>query len=485
MKTLRFVWVFVLLAGCAVGPHYRTPKTAVPEQWGEEARGGAAAKPIQQVQWWNVFHDEKLNSLVERAVLSNLDLGLAEARIREARAARGFSIADLFPLVVGSSSYKHAQIKKPTSSASTGIVGTIGTITGVVGKENIKRQVDLYQAGFDASWEIDVFGGKRRAAQAAKADLDAARANRNGALVSLTAEVARNYLDLRGAQARLAIADTNIKGQQDTLDLTRARFQAGLTSELDVKRAEAQLSSTQSQIPNLQTASRLAVHRLGVLLGQAPSALSEELSQASALPETPPEVPVGLPSELLRRRPDVCAAERQLAAATARVGEAQSEWFPKFSLTGSLSAEASAADGLTMGANRIWSFGPSVRWSILDAAHIWSNVKLKNARQEEAMQQFQKAVLTALEDTENTLVAYANEQDRLHALQQTADANRQAVSMARELYGKGLVDFLNVLDGERSLYNAEDQLVESKTTVLTNLVALYKALGGGWEAFSK
>ncbi len=480
MKALHCVWVLALLAGCAVGPHYRTPKTAAPDQWGETLKGGAAAKPVELAQWWTLFKDPTLDSLIERAVVSNLDLRIAEARVREARAARGYSLADFLPLGAASATYKHAQIKKP-SAGPTGIVGTIGAIAGV-GQPDIKRQVDLHQAGFDASWELDVFGGNRRAAQAAKADVDAARDNRNGVLVTLMAEVARNYLDLRGSQNRLTIAEENIKGQQETLELTRARHQAGLTSELDVKRAEAQLSSTQSQVPNLETACRLAVHRLGVLLGQAPGALSEELSAQAALPAAPPEVPVGLPSDLLRRRPDVAASERQLAAATARVGEAQAEWFPKFSLTGSLTLEASALDGLTSGANRMWSFGPSVRWPILDAAHIWSNVKLKNARQEQALQQFQKSVLTALEDTENALAAYANEQTRLHALEQTVDANRQAVNMANELYSKGLVDFLNVLDGERSLYSAEDQMVQSRTTVLTNLVALYKALGGGWEA---
>ncbi|HPO13550.1 MAG TPA: efflux transporter outer membrane subunit [Candidatus Hydrogenedentes bacterium] len=483
MKRIRCAGLALLLAvsGCAVGPNYHRPATKVPEKWGGPANEGNTA---YLTQWWTTLKDPTLDSLIQRAVDANLDIQIAEARVREARAARGWTLADFLPMANTTAKYSHAQIRKPASTGNTG--GVVGTLIGAVfvgNKTNIKRQVDLFQTGFDASWEIDVFGGKRRAAEAAKADLEAAQSGRDDVMVSLLAEVARNYLELRGAQGRLDIAESNLRGQEDTLQLTRTRYDAGLVSELDVKRAEAQLETTQSQIPNLQTAMWRSVHHLSILLGQEPNALAEELSNPADLPIAPPEIPAGLPSELLQRRPDIRVAERQLAAATAHIGEATADWFPKFSLTGTFGAESGRFDALNLGKNRVWSYGPSVDWAILNAPRIWSNVKLQNARQEQALHQYQKIVLTALEETENSLVAYTNEQQRYTSLTKAADANRRAVSMANELYTKGLVDFLNVLDGQRSLYEAEDQLMQSRTTVLTNLVALYKVLGGGWDSF--
>lgn len=483
MKRIRCAGLALLLAvsGCAVGPNYHRPDTKVPEKWSAPANEGNTAC---LTQWWTTLKDPALDSLIQRAADANLDIQIAEARVREARAARGWTLADFLPVANATAKYSHAQIRKPASSGNTG--GVVGTLIGAVfvgNKTNIKRQVDLFQTGFDASWEIDVFGGKRRAAEAAKADLEAAQSGRDDVMVSLLAEVARDYLELRGAQGRLDIAQSNLHGQEDTLQLTRARYEAGLVSELDVKRAEAQLETTQSQLPNLHTAMWRSIHHLSILLGQEPNALAEELSKPADLPIAPPEIPAGLPSELLQRRPDIRVAERQLAAATAHIGEATADWFPKFSLTGTFGAESGRFDTLNLGKNRVWSYGPSVDWAILNAPRIWSNVKLQNARQEQALHQYQKIVLTALEETENSLMAYTNEQQRYASLTKAADANRRAVSMANELYTKGLVDFLNVLDGQRSLYEAEDQLMQSRTTVLTNLVALYKVLGGGWDNF--
>lgn len=473
--------LLLVLAGCAVGPNYHKPAVKVPEKWSASSQEGDT---VYLTQWWTTLKDPVLDSLVQRAAAANLDVQIAEARVLEARAARGWTLADFLPMTNVSGKYAHTQIRKPTTSGTSG--GIVSTLIGAVfvgNKPNVKRQIDLFQTGFDASWEIDVFGGKRRAAEAAKADMEAAQTSRDDVLVSLLAEVARDYLELRGAQGRLEIAQSNLRGQEDTLQLTRTRYNAGLVSELDVKRAEAQLETTHSQMPSLETAMQKSVHHLSILLGQEPNALAEELLKPAPLPLAPPEIPAGLPSELLQRRPDIRVAERQLAAATARIGEATSDWFPKFSLTGALGAESGTFNALAHGANRVWSFGPTMDWGILNAPRIWSNVKIQNARQEQALHQYQKVVLGALEETENSLVAYSNEQRRYQSLHNATEASRRAVSMANELYTKGLVDFLNVLDGQRSLYEAEDQLMQSRTTVLTNLVAIYKVLGGGWDSF--
>jgi NodT family efflux transporter outer membrane factor (OMF) lipoprotein len=290
---------------------------------------------------------------------------------------------------------------------------------------------------------------------------------------------------VRGAQQRLLIASNNITSQAQSIELTRERFKAGLTSELDVRQAEALLATTEATVPTMQTTLRQAVHALGVLLGQPPGALLEELSRTEPIPATPPTVPVGLPSELLRRRPDVRQAERQLAAATADIGVQTAELFPKFSLTGTAGLQSfSASDWFTAG-SRYWSAGPTVTWRIFDYGRIHAQIKGANARQEQTLDTYEQTVLTAFQNVEDALVAYANEQTRYQALNDSVIANRRALEIANELYTTGNGDFLSVLDSERSLFAAEDQLVDSQRIVSENLVTLYKALGGGWEIETK
>jgi NodT family efflux transporter outer membrane factor (OMF) lipoprotein len=277
------------------------------------------------------------------------------------------------------------------------------------------------------------------------------------------------------------VARANLKAQQQTLDLTRIRFQAGLASDLEVAQAEGQLNTTAAQIPTLESFLKQATYRLDFLLGSQPGALWDELAKESPIPALPDEVLVGLPSELLRRRPDIRRAERQLAAATAEIGAATADLFPKFSLTGALGLQSISASDWFSGPSRFWSIGPTIRWPIFDAGRIRGNIAVRNAQQAQALAQYEKTILTAFEDVENSLVSYSREQIRYRALRDAVAANRRAVEMSNELYIRGLVDFLNVLDNQRSLFASESDLAQSQATMATNLVALYKALGGGWE----
>jgi multidrug efflux system outer membrane protein len=290
---------------------------------------------------------------------------------------------------------------------------------------------------------------------------------------------ASRHLSRTGAITAVALA--NLKAQQETLDLTQVRFQAGLASDLDVAQAEAQVNTTAAQIPVLESSLKQAAYRLDVLLGLQPGGLWTELSNDAPIPALPPEVLVGLPSDLLRRRPDIRRAERQLAAATAEIGVATADLFPKFSLTGAFGLQSISASDWFTGHSRAWSIGPTIAWPLFDAGKIRANIEVRNAQQEQALRQYEKAILTALEDVENSLVNYAQEQVRYRSLGEAVAANRRAVQTATELYNQGLVDFLNVLETQRSLYSSESDLAQSKAAMTSNLVSLYKALGGGWE----
>ncbi len=340
---------------------------------------------------------------------------------------------------------------------------------------------DLFDAGFDASWEIDVFGGIRRSVEAADADIGASEENLRDVLVSLLAEVARNYLQLRGDQLRLSIAAENIRAQQQTLELTQARYDAGLSNELDVAQAKAQLAGTEAQVPRLESSARQAIHQLGVLLGKDPGALLAELSEQAPIPFGPPEVPVGLPSELLRRRPDVRRAEQELAAATARIGVATADLFPKFFLTGAVGQQSVNFSDITLPESRFYSFGPSISWPVFAGGRIRANIRVQDARQEQAAILYEQSVLNALKDVEDALVAYSKEQQTRKSLKESTEATRKAVDISNELYSQGLVDFLNVLINQRALFQSQDSLAQSDQLVSQNLVALFKALGGGWE----
>lgn len=462
----------LLLGACTVGPDYAPPEPKVPDAFGrltEEITGPTrtVAGEADLTRWWSRLNDPVLDTLVDRAVSGNHDLRVAEGRLREARAARTVTASDAWPTVDAVGGYSRSRLSENVSSGRFSNQDSSGN--------------DLYAVGFDARWEIDVFGGVRRAVEAAEADIQTAQENTRDVLVSLVAEVARNYVEVRTFQTRLDIANRNVQVAQDAVDLSDSRFKAGLTSELDVAQARAQLEVRAARIPQLRTGLAQTVHRLGVLLGSEPMALAKELEAVRPIPAAPSEIPVGVPSDLLRRRPDVRRAERQLASATARIGVATAELFPKFSLTGFFELQSDQIGNLAEGDSRAWAIGPAVRWNVFDAGRIRAQIAVENARQEQAVAFYERAVLISLEDAENALVALSQEQTRRAALTRAVDANARAVDLATQLYSSGLRDFLNVLASNQQLFESEDQLAVSEHDVTTSLISLYKALGGGWE----
>ncbi|MFZ1056207.1 MAG: efflux transporter outer membrane subunit [Opitutaceae bacterium] len=458
------------LAGCAVGPDYHPVAAPAPATWSTPRENGLADRAPETAAWWRSFNDPTLDSLIDRAAQSNPDLQVAEAHLRQARAIRELNSANFRPGLDVSGSYAKEKI-----SRNQPLFGALPLA------KNFPFEYSVYQTGFDASWEIDLFGAKRRAFEAANAEWEGAIESRNDTLISLTAEVARTYVELRGSQRRLEIALKTLDLQQQALDLARARFKSGVTSELDVTRAAALLAGVQAGIPGAKTAVSQAMYGLAALLGKEPDALLAELSAPAPVPPAPPEVPVGLPSELLRRRPDVRRAERQLAAETARIGEAKSDWFPKLSLTGAAGMESISFQKWFEPGSLFWSVGPSLQWRALDFGRVKAEVDAQTAVQQAALATYEKTALTALQETENALVAYAQEQNRHKALVEQLAEDRRTLAMAGAQFAEGRVNYLDVLDAQRSLYEAEDQLAVSDQTVSVDLIALYKALGGGWE----
>jgi NodT family efflux transporter outer membrane factor (OMF) lipoprotein len=448
-----------------VGPDYSVPPQESPPAWGEPAE----TAPVDLTRWWTVFGDRTLDLLIARAVQANLDLRMAQSRIREARAQVGVAFASLLPEVDADGSATRLRMSK----------------NGPFGAAGFPLYRNDFLATFDASWEIDLFGGNRRAVEAAGADLEATVQDRNAVLVSLLGDVARAYVELRGAQRQLAVLRGNEGSARGTVDLTKARLQAGVATALDLARAEALLASVSSQIPLTARAIRQSLYRLGVLLGKSPRSLEGELTPEGPIPAVPPRVAVGLPSDLLRRRPDVRRAERQLAAATARIGQATADYYPKLTLLGSFGAESLKASDWFTWPSRLWSVGPSVRLPLFQGGRVAANVEVQNAREEQARTLFEETFLLALEEVENALTAWFREGERHGSLEDEVAADRRAVDLADDLHRKGLVSFLDVLEAQRALYGAQLQLADSEMSRSVDLVALYKALGGGWDPAAK
>jgi NodT family efflux transporter outer membrane factor (OMF) lipoprotein len=448
----------ISLAGCMVGPDYHSPQTTAPAKWTGQTGPQNVSPDTLLLQWWTQFNDPNLTSLIERAMKSNLDLRQAEERIRQARANLGVVDAAFWPTANVSAS-------RTRSRASTGI------------------HTNLFQTGLDAAWELDIFGGTRRNIEAAEADLKASIEDRRDVLVTLVSELAVNYVQLRGFQQEIIIAQNNLNAQQQSAYVVRKRYEGGFVSALDVANADAQVATTLSQIPVLEISTQQTIYNISVLLGQEPASLLDELSPSSSIPSTPPEVPTGLPSEMLRRRPDIRRAEAQIHAATARIGVATADLFPKFNLTGSTTFSATNNKSLKWD-TRTWTFGPSASWEIFNAGRVSYNIEAQKAINQQAMLTYQKTVLTAIQDVENALVAYAKEQEHHKALIDAANANRKAVELSTKLYVEGQTEFLSVLDAQRSLFSSEDALIQSTRNLSTDLIALYKALGGGWDTQS-
>lgn len=508
------------LSSCTVGPNYQPPKANVQPKFGELASESTTqpsrptTRPVQVTQWWATFHDPQLDALIERAVKKNPSLQQATSRILQARAERIIAGAGELPTVNVGGGYLHARgssnVSFPLSAfgitsapkgkqanasrvdAPAGVnapqLGPVGgTLGGGVPASPLgggglpNATTDLYQAGFDASWEIDVFGGVRRSIEAANAGFQAAIEDRRDVYISLLAEVARNYIELRGLQRQIAIAQENLASQEQTLALTEDRFHAGVTTELDVARARAQVAGTAANIPGLDSQVHQTAHRIAVLLGEQPMALLQELISIKPVPNAPDEVPIGVPADLLRRRPDIRRAERQLASATAQVGVATAQLYPRFTILGTFGFDATKFKNLANWTSYYYSIGPGVTWPIFDAGRIRANIRVQNEAVNQYLNVYEQTVLNAMEEVEDALVGYSREQQRRQALAEAVAANHQSVDLATQQYKQGVVDFLTVLDAQGSLFAAEDALARSDTQIDSDLIALYKALGGGWE----
>lgn len=452
----------LLCATCApVGPDFQPPELQAPASWHSEPAAGLSSESLDHdilARWWETFGDPVLSDLIGQAVAGNLDLQLARARLYEARARVGGARAGKFPTLsaTGSASRSHSQ----------------------------DQSRNLFAAGFDAGWELDIFGGVRRSLEASQADLAAGVEDLRDILVSLLAEVATNYLEARTYQARLAAAAENLQAQEETFQLADWRYQAGLSDELAVQQARYNRASTRAQIPILRTGLEGSLNRLALLTGAEPGRLHELLKEAATIPNPPVTVAVGVPAETLRQRPDLRRAERQLAAATARIGVAVSDLYPKFRLGGSIGVESvDSADILAQG-GRSWHYGPSFSWPLFAGGQILSNIEVQSALQEQRLLQYRSVVLAALAEVENALTAYVEEQRRHQALAEAAQAAKAAAGLARDKYRAGLQDFSTVLDAQRSQLSFADQLAQSRGAVSSDLVRLYKALGGGWQALA-
>jgi NodT family efflux transporter outer membrane factor (OMF) lipoprotein len=427
----------------------------------ENGLAGGEADPQALASWWTTLNDPALSGLIERAVAGNLDLKRARARIREARARRWAARGALFPTF------------DATGSATWSRSGAEGVPT---------VSSEVYASNFDAGWELDLFGGIRRSVEAAQANLEASEEDLRDTLVSLLAETALNYVEVRTYQARLAAAEASLKTQEETYKLTLWRSQAGLGDDLAVQQARYNLENTRSQMPSLRTGLQEAMNRIAVLLGETPGSVHADLNKPEPVPVPPAEVAVGVPADIVRRRPDIRRAERELAAQTARVGVATADLYPRLTLNGSVGLETLSLGDPSSGS---WSLsgGPRLSLPIFNTT-IRPNIEVQSALQEQTLLQYESTVLSALEEVENTLVAYAQEQQRRDNLREATKAAQTAAELAQFEYQAGLTDFTSVLDAERSLLSFQDQLNQSEGTVTSNVIRLYKALGGGWTSMA-
>lgn len=449
------------LAGCAsVGPDYKTPNTPAANVRNVDAARESNAQ--FQAAWWKQFNDPVLDALIQRAAKGSLDLRIARARLAESRALLGTAKSDQIPTIDTTVDFQRSREQQP-------------------GFTTQRVSADTYQAGFDASWELDLFGGIRRSVEAAHGDLGASEASLHDAQVTLLAEVARNYFELRGTQQRFAIAQRNIANQADSLKLISARAEIGTASEQDVASASAQLSAAKAQLPVLDAQTRAYEYRLAVLLGERPGELDVDVSPTTFTPIST-VLPIGESGDVLSRRPDVRIAERQYAAATARIGVAKADFFPHITLGGFVGFLAGRSNDFGGPASRAWSYMPSITWNGLNVERVRSNLHASEARADAAQANYQRTVLEAIEDVDNAVSNYNAEHARIEQLIAQAQQSRRAAELARVRYQEGATGYLELLDAERVQLAAEDSLAQSESAIDTRAVALYKALGGGWQA---
>jgi NodT family efflux transporter outer membrane factor (OMF) lipoprotein len=460
----------IVVQGCLLGPNYVEPEIATADAW-----QSAVATEMNQARppitfWWESLNDPILIDLVRRAEVANLDLRAAVARVREARAQRGVARGSYFPDVTLGGAYSYTRLSE-NSPAGQIVIGPGGTI----------EPEDSWQASADVFWEIDLFGRIRRQNEAASAQFQASVEDYRDVLVTLYAEVAAAYVDVRTFQTRLAFARQNAELQRETVQLTRDRFDAGLVSGLDVSQAETNLAATEAEIPTLESALNSSLNRVAVLLGEQPGTLHAELDDERGIPVPPDSIATGLPAELLRRRPDIRRAERLLASQTALIGAAKADLFPSFSLTGILELFSPTGIGDLFSSEGVgWSLVPGVRWNIFSGGKVRNNIKVQEARTEQLLYAYEQSVLLALEEVENALVAFELEKVRRRRLADAVGAAQRSVDIVRTRYLSGLTDFQRYLDSERALFQQQDLLSASEGQVVRNLIGLNKALGGGW-----
>jgi NodT family efflux transporter outer membrane factor (OMF) lipoprotein len=470
----RFVSVLIALGtltGCAIGPKYRTPLVKTPAAFSQSGASNSA-NTADLAEWWKTFGDAKLTSLVERAIANNLDVQIAQARLREARASLRSTQAQK-ELPSGNFNANYSRSKTSSDNPQ---------IPKLSGGSLIPDTYGAYQSYFDASYELDLFGGKRHDVEASTAEAQSYEESLRSTFVSIVAEVGRDYLQLCQYQEQLAVAQRTEASRRDTLKITRVRYRAGLATDLDVANAAASVASTQASIPTMQSNATQMIHAISVLLGLNPAELSDELTSGGAIPASPPSIPTGLPSDLLRRRPDVRQTERNLTAAVARVGVQVSSLFPSITLTAQYGGQTGSALNLVDAAARFFTLGPQIKWGLLNYGATKANIHAAEARRDQQYITYQKTVLTAFQDVENALVSHNKEIERSAALDESVRQSRKAADVAMTRYTQGLTNFLDVLDAQRSLYSAEDSLVQSRAALDIDFITLYKALGGGWEA---
>lgn len=454
----------VAFPGCTVGPNYSRPEVAVQRRWSQAplTRRSVVDQTAPPAAWWATLNDPKLNMLIECACDGNLSIAVAKSRIWKARAERSIAVGGLLPSASSSAGYSFNRGTGPLFPGATG-------------------DYQFYTTGFDAVWEADIFGGIRRSVEAAQDELDAQQDAERGAVVSIIAEVARNYVELRTAQQRVLIARENIRIQTETAALATRLRGAGIVGDLDVARARAELTQTQSQVPTLDIQVKAAIHRLGILLGEAPEALLAELDAPGAIPAPPGQIPIGLPSELLRRRPDIRQAERQLAASTARIGVAEADLYPQLTLTGSFGVGSERLAEVFNWSNRYYGIGPAVRWQLFEGGRIVANVQAHKAVRQELLDQYKLTILTAFGEAEDALVAFNRQQEQHQFLSHSVESNQESVRIAREQYAGGTIGYLSLLDAQRSLLKTQESMTLSQGDITLSMIALYKAIGGGWE----
>lgn len=455
--------VLMLLSGCMVGPDFHASKPSMPASWvGSEEKGQpsvATNRSADLARWWRQLKDPTLDSLIDEALKVNLSLAAAEASLRQARALRGVAAGGLWPSATATAAYE----RQAGSSYTNGTPRS------------------FYEAGLDAAWELDFFGGVRRNVEAVSANVEAAVENLRDVQVSIVAEVALDYVQLRGYQQEIATARANLDIQRHTADITRRLYEAGFDSALDVANSQSIVATTEAQIPVYETGARQSIYALSVLLARHPGDLLERLSPAGALPSVPAEIPAGLPSDLLRRRPDIRQAEAQLHGATAQIGVAVAQLFPQFSLTGGANWQSSYFPTWFQSPSRSLFIGPAMNWPIFQGGATVSNIHAQEALRDQVFVNYQQTVLTALRDVENALIAFAKEQQHHKSLGDAVVADHKAVDLSLRLYQEGQTDFLSVLTAQRTQYADESALTQSTQNIAVDLIALYKALGGGWE----